>query len=82
MYCISNADCESLIETNVCKETVAGGAKTCQASTTCTQVCSSGEFCDHANICQYGKSMILLKSIINHLSSFKSFALSHLTVQQ
>ena len=58
MYCISNTDCESLTETTVCKETVAGGAKTCQASTTCTQVCASGEFCDHANICQYGKALI------------------------
>ena len=52
--CISNTDCESLTGTTVCKETVAGGAKTCQAESTCTQLCSSEAFCDGANICQYG----------------------------
>ena len=42
----------------MCKETVGGGAKTCQASGTCTQVCSSGEFCDAANTCQDGISNV------------------------
>ena len=55
VYCVSNYDCESLTGTTVCKETVHGGAKTCQAPSTCTQVCSSEDFCDAANICQYGK---------------------------
>ena len=55
MYCISNTDCESLTGTTVCKETVHGGARTCQASTVCSQVCSYKEFCDAANTCQYGR---------------------------
>ena len=56
VYCISNIDCESLSGSTVCKENVAGGAKTCQASTTCTQDCSIGEFCDSANMCQNGNT--------------------------
>ena len=56
VYCVSNFDCESLTGTTVCKETVAGGAKTCQTSSTCTNVCSSEEFCGAANECQHGKS--------------------------
>ena len=55
VYCISNMDCESLTGITVCKETVHGGAKTCQASTSCTQVCSSEEYCGASNVCQYGK---------------------------
>ena len=54
MYCISNFDCVSFTGITVCKETVHGGAKTCQSSTTCTQDCSSGDFCDAANVCQDG----------------------------
>ena len=59
VYCVSNFDCESLSGTTVCKETVDGGAKTCQVSSTCTNVCSSEEFCSAANQCQYGKSKLL-----------------------
>ena len=43
-----------MIGSYVCKETVAGGAKTCQYETACTQHCSVGQFCDAANLCQYG----------------------------
>ena len=57
VYCVSNIDCESLSETPVCKETIPGGAKTCQASSTCTQVCSSEEYCNAINICYYGMSI-------------------------
>ena len=59
MYCLSNYDCESLTGTTVCKESVHGGAKTCQASPTCTQNCPSDKFCDAANMCQDGKLIIL-----------------------
>ena len=55
VFCISSTDCESLAVTTVCKETVSGGSKTCQSSTSCSQVCSSGAFCNTANICQDGK---------------------------
>ena len=55
VYCNSNTDCEVIIGANVCKETIYGGAKTCQPSTSCTQICSSGEYCDASNICHDGK---------------------------
>ena len=51
---MSNTDCEAITGKPICKETVAGGAKSCQAASTCTHPCASGEFCDAANICQYG----------------------------
>jgi hypothetical protein len=51
--CISNSDCE--FETLVCKESVDGGQKICQASSTCTETCSSVEFCDSTNTCQDSK---------------------------
>ena len=54
--CISNSDCES--ETLVCKESVDGGQKMCQASSTCTETCSSVEFCDSTNTCQDSKVKI------------------------
>ena len=47
-------DCELLAGATVCKETLSGGPKTCQASTACTQTCSSGEFCDASSTCQDG----------------------------
>ena len=65
VYCISNTDCESLTGTTVCKETVHGGARTCQASTVCSQVCSYKEFCDAANTCQYGR--LQMDAYIIHL---------------
>ena len=52
--CNSTLDCASLSDTTVCKESLAGGAKTCQVSDSCTKLCSSGHFCSAANICQYG----------------------------
>ena len=51
--CNSHNDCSP--GNPVCKETVAGGLKICQAVSTCSITCSSGEFCDAANQCQYGK---------------------------
>ena len=51
---MSNTDCKVLDGTTVCKQTVDGGAKTCQSAATCTQDCPSGEFCDSENVCQYG----------------------------
>ena len=58
VFCISNGDCENLTGATVCKETVAGGSKTCQASVTCNKACSSNEFCAASNICQNGKLYI------------------------
>ena len=51
-------DCESLIGTTVCKESIAGGLKTCQASSFCTQDCNLEEFCDASSICQNGISFL------------------------
>ena len=59
-YCLSNADCSSDTGLPVCKETVYGGAKTCQAENSCKQACSDEQFCDFANICKNGQSAIFL----------------------
>ena len=51
-FCNSNSDCTAGV--TVCKETVDGGSKTCQIEASCKSLCSAGQFCDAANLCQYG----------------------------
>ena len=75
VYCKYNSDCESPSGTTVCKETVTGGAKTCQTSSSCTQVCSASEFCDSANVCQDGNIVIGNGSTLSVL--FKLFVPFH-----
>ena len=53
--CISNADCQQQPDSPVCKETVYGGAKTCQESLSCTEECAESQFCDASNNCREGR---------------------------
>ena len=58
VYCISNTDCQ--VGSTVCKETVPGGAKTCQVESSCQVSCSSGQFCDAGDACQAGDNQCML----------------------
>ena len=55
VYCISNWDCQNFQDKPVCKESIPGGAKSCQASETCSQTCAEGLYCDAYGTCQNGK---------------------------
>ena len=53
VICAISSDCSTNPELRSCKELIAGGPLTCQATSTClaTIPCTEGEYCTSLNIC-------------------------------
>ena len=70
--CTTNSDCYTY-GTMICKESVVGGAKTCQTPATCLADCAALQFCNAANICIWTTGKIL-GLLAKHISSHNIYS--------